>query len=159
MEVSGKLSGKQRLMFMFIGEYTHSLDPKKRLALPARFRKELGEKVVITRGLDQCLFVYPLSVWEEIAGKLNALPLGQAATRSFVRLMLAGALEADIDKLGRVLLPDYLKRYAIIGQKVIVTGVFNRLEIWAHEKWEQYRMDVEQRTDELAERLGELGML
>lgn len=144
---------------MFIGEYAHSLDPKKRLALPARFRKELGEKVVITRGLDQCLFVYPLAAWEEIAGKLSALPLGQAATRSFVRLMLAGAFEAEIDKLGRVLLPDYLKRYAVIGQKVVVTGVFNRLEIWAQEKWEQYRVDVEQRTDELAERLGELGML
>ena len=144
---------------MFIGEYAHSLDPKKRLALPARFRKELGEKVVITRGLDQCLFVYPVLAWEEIAAKLSALPLGQAATRSFVRLMLAGAFEADIDKLGRVLLPDYLKRYAAISQKVIVTGVFNRLEIWAQEKWEQYRADVEQRTDELAERLGELGML
>ena len=144
---------------MFIGEYAHSLDPKKRLALPARFRKELGEKVVITRGLDQCLFVYSLAAWEEIAGKLSTLPLGQAATRSFVRLILAGAFEADIDKLGRVLLPDYLKRYAAINQKVMVTGVFNRLEIWAQEKWEQYRTDVEQRTDELAERLGELGML
>ena len=144
---------------MFIGEYAHSLDPKKRLALPARFRKELGEKVVVTRGLDQCLFVYPLAVWEEIAGKLSTLPLGQAATRSFVRLMLAGAFEAEIDKLGRVLLPDYLKRYAAIGQKVIITGVFNRLEIWAQEKWEQYRAETEQHADELAERLGELGML
>lgn len=146
-------------MFMFIGEYAHSLDPKKRLALPARFRKELGEKVVITRGLDQCLFVYPLAAWEEIANKLSALSLGQAATRSFVRLILAGAIEAEIDKLGRVLLPDYLKRYAAISQKVIITGVFNRLEIWAHEKWEQYRGEAEQHTDELAERLGELGML
>lgn len=144
---------------MFIGEYAHSLDPKKRLALPARFRKELGEKVVITRGLDQCLFIYSLAAWEEIASKLNALPLGQAATRSFVRLMLAGAFEAEIDKLGRVLLPDYLKRYAAIGQKIIIAGVFNRLEIWAQEKWEQYRGEAEQRTDELAERLGELGML
>lgn len=115
--------------------------------------------MVITRGLDQCLFVYPVSIWQEIAGKLNALPLGQAATRSFVRLMLAGAYEADIDKLGRALLPDYLKRYAAIGQKVVITGVGNRLEIWAQEKWETYRNEVEERTDELAERLGELGML
>jgi MraZ protein len=144
---------------MFIGEHIHLLDPKKRLALPARFRKELGEKVVITRGLDQCLFVYPLAAWEVIAAKLNALPLGKAATRSFVRLILAGAYEAEIDKLGRVLLPDYLKRYAAIDQKVVITGVFNRLEIWAREKWEHYREKVEQRTDELAERLGELGML
>lgn len=144
---------------MFIGEYAHSLDPKKRLALPARFRKELGESVVITRGLDQCLFVYPVATWQEIAGKLNALPLGQAATRSFVRLMLAGAYEADIDKLGRALLPDYLKRYAAIGQKVVIMGVGNRLEIWAQEKWETYRNEVEGRADELAERLGELGML
>ncbi|MEK7481010.1 MAG: division/cell wall cluster transcriptional repressor MraZ [Patescibacteria group bacterium] len=142
---------------MFIGEYIHTLDPKKRLALPARFRKELGGKVVITRGLDQCLFVYALAAWEEIAQKLNTLPVGQAANRSFVRLMLAGASEADIDQLGRVLLPDYLKRYAAIGQKVIIVGVGSRLEIWAQEKWEAYRSEIEQHTDELAERLGEIG--
>ncbi len=95
---------------MFIGEYQHSLDPKKRLALPSKFRKELGGKVVITRGLDKCLFVYPLKTWKELAEKLGTLPMGESSTRSFVRLMLAGAIDSDVDSREEFLLPGISQR-------------------------------------------------
>src|SRR3972149_1469744 len=113
-------------MHMFIGEYQHSIDPKKRLAVPSKFRAELKSKVVVTRGLDKCLFVYPMKVWEELAGKLGTLPGGEAGTRSFIRLMLAGAIDVEVDKQGRILIPDYLKEYAELkNRNVIVAGVYN----------------------------------
>lgn len=143
---------------MFIGEYQHSVDPKKRLALPSKFRKELGGKVVVTRGLDKCLFVYPLKTWRDLAEKLGTLPMGESGTRSFVRLMLAGATDADVDSQGRVLLPEYLKEYAGLERNVTVAGLFNRLEIWDEEKWKAYRTKAEQDTDEIAEQLGKLGI-
>lgn len=143
---------------MFIGEYSHSIDPKKRLALPSKFRKELGSKVVITRGLDKCLFIYPLKTWNEIAEKLGTLPMGESGTRSFVRLMLAGATDVDVDSQGRVLLPEYLKEYAGMDRNVTVAGLFNRLEIWDEEKWRTYRTSAEENTDEIAEQLGKLGI-
>ncbi|HEX8974428.1 MAG TPA: division/cell wall cluster transcriptional repressor MraZ [Patescibacteria group bacterium] len=143
---------------MFIGEYNHSVDPKKRLALPSKFRKELGKQVVVTRGLDKCLFVYPMKTWKELAEKLGTLPMGESTTRSFVRLMLAGAVDADVDSQGRVLLPDYLKEYAGIDRAVTIAGLFNRLEIWDEEKWRNYRNKAEENTDEVAEQLGKLGI-
>ena len=143
---------------MFIGEYQHSLDPKKRLALPSKFRKELGGKVVITRGLDKCLFVYPLKTWKELAEKLGTLPMGESSTRSFVRLMLAGAIDSDVDSQGRILLPEYLKEYAGLDRSVIVAGLYNRLEVWAEDKWKSYRAKAEENTDEVAEQLGKLGI-
>jgi MraZ protein len=143
---------------MFIGEYQHSIDPKKRLSLPSKFRKELGGKVVITRGLDKCLFVYPLKTWKELAEKLGTLPMGESSTRSFVRLMLAGAIDADVDSQGRVLLPDYLKEYATLEKNVTIAGLFNRLEIWDEKKWDTYRTKAEENTDEVAEQLGKLGI-
>jgi MraZ protein len=143
---------------MFIGEYQHSVDPKKRLALPSKFRKELGGKVVVTRGLDKCLFVYPLKTWKELAEKLGTLPMGESTTRSFVRLMLAGAVDSDVDSQGRILLPEYLKEYAQLNRSVTVAGLFNRLEIWDEEKWKTYRTKAEENTDEIAEQLGKLGI-
>ncbi|HBP00782.1 MAG: Protein MraZ [Candidatus Moranbacteria bacterium GW2011_GWE1_49_15] len=143
---------------MFIGEYQHSVDPKKRLALPSKFRKELGSKVVVTRGLDKCLFVYPLKTWKELAEKLGTLPMGESGTRSFVRLMLAGAIDVDLDKQGRILLPDYLKEYAELDRSVIVAGLFNRLEVWNEDKWKAYKTSSEASTDEIAEQLGKLGI-
>jgi MraZ protein len=143
---------------MFIGEYQHSIDPKKRLALPSRFRSELKNKVVVTRGLDKCLFVYPMKVWEEIAGKLGTLPVGESATRSFIRLQLSGAIDCEIDKQGRILLPDFLKSYAGLDRDVIVAGVFNRLEIWDEKKWGEYKINAEKNSDEIAEQLGKLGV-
>ena len=143
---------------MFIGEYQHSVDPKKRLALPSKFRKELGTRVVVTRGLDKCLFVYPIKTWKELAEKLGNLPMGESTTRSFVRLMLAGAVDSDVDSQGRILLPEYLKEYAGLDRAVTVAGLFNRLEIWDEEKWKTYRSKAEENNDEIAEQLGKLGI-
>ena len=142
---------------MFIGEYTHAIDPKKRLAIPTRMRKDLGGVVVVTRGLDQCLFLYPHAEWEGMAKKLSQLPLGQADTRNFVRLMLAGAAEEEIDSLGRILIPDYLKTYAGLESRAVIVGVYNRIEIWAPDRWASVRAKTEEDADRLAERLGELG--
>jgi MraZ protein len=143
---------------MFIGEYQHSIDPKKRLAVPSKFRNELKNKVVVTRGLDKCLFIYPMKVWEELAGKLGAIPVGESATRSFVRLMLAGATDVETDKQGRILIPDYLKEYAGLDKNVIIAGIYNRLEIWDETKWNEYKKSAEKNTDEIAEQLGKLGV-
>ncbi len=143
---------------MFIGEYSHNVDPKKRLALPSKFRKELGNKVVVTRGLDKCLFVYPLKTWNALAQKLGNLPVGESGTRSFIRLMLAGAIDSEVDKQGRVLIPDYLKSYAELHKNVVVAGLYNRLEIWDETKWNSYKDNAEKNTDEIAEQLGKLGI-
>ena len=142
---------------MFIGEYRHIIDSKKRLSIPAKFRKALGKKAVLTRGLDQSLFLYPMAEWGVIANKLNQLPAGQANTRGFVRLMLAGAQEVEFDSLGRVLIPEYLKAYSNITQAVVITGVHNRLEIWDEALWDAYKARVEKNADEIAEKLGEIG--
>lgn len=143
---------------MFIGEYQHNVDQKKRLALPSKFRKELGRQVVVTRGLDKCLFIYPLKTWKELAQKLGTLPMGESGTRSFIRLMLAGATDVEMDSQGRVLVPDYLKEYAGLEKEVIVAGLFNRLEVWDEDKWKEYKTKAEANTDEIAEQLGKLGV-
>ena len=143
---------------MFIGEYLHSIDTKKRLALPSKFRGEMGEKVVITRGLDRCLFVYPIKAWEVLAEKLGNLPVGEAGTRSFTRLMLAGAVDAEVDSQGRILVPEYLKTYAGLEKEVTVAGVFNRLELWDAAQWRRYQSQAEAQSGEIAEQLGKLGV-
>ncbi|MEW5907642.1 MAG: division/cell wall cluster transcriptional repressor MraZ [Patescibacteria group bacterium] len=143
---------------MLIGEYKHSLDPKKRVAIPAKFRKEIGKKAVITRGLDQCLFIYPMNEWGKVAEKLSELPTGSSDTRNFVRLFLSGASDVEIDALGRVLIPDYLKKFAGLKEKAVIVGMHKRLEIWSEENWENYKQRIEKQTDILAEKLGELGV-
>ena len=143
---------------MFIGEYSHTIDLKKRLAMPSKLRKDLGNRVVVTRGLDKCLFVYPMNTWKELAQKLGTLPMGESSTRSFVRLMLAGATDTEIDGQGRILIPDYLKEYAGLNKDVVVAGLYNRLEIWDEGKWKSYKGNAEKNTDEIAEQLGKLGV-
>ncbi len=143
---------------MFIGEYSHTIDQKKRLSIPAKFRKALGKKAVITRGLDNCLFVYPFEAWKKVAGKLSQMPLVRSDARSFARLMLGGAMEVDFDGLGRILIPDYLKDYAGLGKRVVVVGLFDRLEIWDAEHWNKYKKETHKDADEIAERLQELGI-
>lgn len=143
---------------MFIGEYQHSIDLKKRLAVPSKFRAELKSRVVVTRGLDKCLFVYPIKAWEELANKLGTLPVGESGTRSFIRLMLAGAVDVDVDKQGRILIPDYLKEYAMLKKDVVIAGLYNRLEVWDEHKWSEYKKNAEKNTDEIAEQLGKLGI-
>lgn len=143
---------------MFIGEYNHTIDAKKRISIPTKIRKELGDVAILTRGLDQCLFIYPEKEWEGIAEKLSKLPVGQADTRNFVRLMLAGAAEVEIDSLGRIIIPDSLKKYAELDSKAVIVGVFNRVELWSPERWARVQEKTESDADRLAERLGELGV-
>ena len=144
---------------MLIGEYVHSIDPKKRLSLPSKFRKELGGKIVVTRGLDQCLFVYSRKEWEKISEKLGELSIGQADTRGFNRFMLSGAVEVEVDSAGRILIPDFLKEFAGLDQKVVLAGIHNRIEIWNDVLWKEYKERVEKQADQLAQKLGELGVL
>lgn len=145
--------------FMLIGEYIHTLDPKKRLSLPARFRKEVGKKVVITRGLDKCLFIYPLKQWQRISEKLAELSMGQAGSRGFNRFILAGAVETEVDGAGRILVPDFLKEFAHLEGSVVLAGVHNRIEVWDEKSWNEYKSRVEKEADVLAEKLGEIGLL
>jgi MraZ protein len=143
---------------MFIGEYHHTIDTKKRLAIPAKFRKKLGGSAVLTKSLDNSLVLYPIGEWEELAGKLSKLPVGQSGTRSFVRSVLAGASDIEIDSLGRILVPDYLKEYAGLKKNVVIAGLYNRLEIWDEETWNNYKKNSEKNADNVAEKLGELGI-
>jgi MraZ protein len=144
---------------MLIGEHKHVLDSKKRVSLPAKFRKEMGDEVVITRGLDGCLFIYTINEWEKVAGKLSQMSMGAADSRSFNRLMLAGATLTEIDSIGRILVPEFLKEFAGLSEKVVVIGVHSRLEIWDEEKWKTYKGEIEKQADKLAEKLGEIGVI
>lgn len=143
---------------MFIGEYNYSVDDKGRVAIPVKFRRALGKGAVVTRGLDNCLFVYAKTEWTILAKKLSSLPISQANSRAFSRLMLAGAMEVEFDNQGRVVLPDYLRQFATVGKKAIIAGLYNRIEIWDEEKWKTYKIKTEKESNAIAEQLGELGV-
>jgi len=143
---------------MFIGEYKYTIDSKKRLALPAKFRKELGKSVIITKGLENCLIVYPEKEWRVMSDKLGKLPTSQIEARGYARIMLAGAMAVNLDRLGRALIPDYLKKYASLKKNVVVCGLFNRLEVWDTQKWETYKNKTEKKVGDLASKLRELGI-
>ena len=146
-------------MAMLIGEYKHNLDPKKRLAIPSKFRKELGDGAVLTKGLDGCLFIFPSKNWAPFAEMLGGLSIGKQDTRSFARLFLSGAVEVEFDSLGRILIPDNLKEFASLNKEVVIAGLFNRLEIWDDKKWGAYKENLEKNSDKIAEKLGELGLI
>jgi MraZ protein len=139
---------------MFIGEYRHTFDTKNRISLPAKFRKELGMSVVVTRGLDHCLFVYTKAAWKKEAARIAQYSSGTAAGRGLSRLMLAGASEAEVDTAGRILIPDYLRSFASLGVKSVIAGVSDRVEIWDEQAWEAYTKNIERDADEFAEKLG-----
>ena len=143
---------------MLLGEYKHNLDSKGRLAVPSKFREKLSAGAIITRGLDNCLFVFANKEWELLAQKLIALPLSQSNSRAFSRLMLAGASDVLLDGQGRILIPDYLRNYASLKKEAIVAGLYNRMEIWDKDRWEHYKQKTESASDEIAEKLGELGI-
>ena len=147
------------IRLMLIGEYAHLLDAKKRLSLPSKFRKELGRKVVVTRGLDNCLFIYSPREWEKISERLSDLSIGQADTRGFNRFMLSGAVEIDVDAIGRILIPDFLKDFAHLKGRVVIAGIHSRVEIWDEKAWRAYKKRIEKQADQLAEKLGEIGVL
>ena len=143
---------------MFIGEYSHNLDDKGRMAIPAKFRRELAKGAVVTRGLDNCLFLYTKTEWAKLAEKLAALPISQSNSRAFSRLMLAGAMDVELDKQGRVILPEYLRKFASIKKTLVVAGLYNRLEIWDEELWNKYKNQTEAESGTIAEKMGELGV-
>lgn len=138
---------------MFIGEYRHTFDAKNRISLPSKFRKELGGSVIVTRGLDHCLFIYPKAAWKKEAEMLARHSTGNAAGRGLSRLMLAGASEADVDSTGRILVPDYLKSFAGLNLKAVVAGVNERVELWDERAWERYTKEMEKNADAFAETL------
>jgi MraZ protein len=144
---------------MFIGEYEHTLDEKKRVSLPKAFRTGLGKKMVMTRGLDNCLFVYSKSAWEKVAAKLQELSFAQADTRGFNRFILSGAAEVEADAAGRILIPDHQKEFAGLGKTVVFAGVSDRVEVWDAAVWKSYKARIEKQADAMAEKLGEIGAL
>jgi len=143
---------------VFIGEYNHTIDSKRRIAIPSKFRARFKKGAVVTRGLDNCLFVYPIDTWKEIAEKLGTMPIGERGTRSFVRLVLAGAFEAEVDSQGRILLPESLVLFAGLGKRAVVAGLFNRLEVWDEKRWNNFKKVAEKNQDKIADELGKLGI-
>lgn len=141
---------------MFIGEYSLTVDEKGRLSIPVKFRASLSRGAVVTRGLDSSLFLYTASEWARLAKKLASLPISRANTRAFSRLMLAGAMDLEMDKQGRVILPDYLRQFAMIQKKVVIAGLYNRLEIWDEGKWQKYKQGTEKASGDIAEALEQI---
>ncbi|MEK7636379.1 MAG: division/cell wall cluster transcriptional repressor MraZ [Patescibacteria group bacterium] len=141
---------------MFIGEYQHAVDPKGRVAIPAKFRRGLEGGIVVTRGLDACLFVYPKDKWIKQAEKILSLPPWQANSRAFHRLMIGGAMDVECDAQGRILLGDHLRSYASIKEKVVIVGLYDRIEIWDETQWHEYRGTMEKNSDGIAEGIGRI---
>lgn len=144
---------------MLIGEFIHTIDEKNRISLPAKFRKEMGNDLVITPGLDNCLFLFTKKEWAKISEKLSGFSMLTADNRSFNRFMFGGATEVSVDSIGRMLLPDFLKDRANLKAKAALVGVQNRLEIWNDKAWADYKKRVAGQADQLAERLGGAGVI
>ncbi len=145
-------------MQMLIGEFHHNLDNKGRIAVPAKFKSKFLEGAVITRGLESCLFMFPKEEWEKVVSKLMQLPLSQQDSRAFTRLMLAGAYEVLLDNQGRLLIPEYLRKYAQLKRRVVIVGLYTRVEIWDEDLWKEYVKEKENNAQEIAERLSDLGL-
>lgn len=143
---------------MFIGEYEHNVDAKGRMIMPAKLREDIGDKFIITKGLDGCLFAYSQTEWANFEEKLKALPLAQKNARNFVRFFLSGAVECEIDKQGRFLIPANLREHALLDKEVVIIGVGTRLEIWNRETWKTYSSDENISADEIAENMTMLGI-
>ncbi|RKJ18505.1 transcriptional regulator MraZ, partial [Butyricicoccus sp. 1XD8-22] len=138
---------------MFMGEYQHSVDAKGRLIIPSKFREELGTTFVITRGLDNCLFGYPMDEWRKLEEKLKQLPMTKKDARAFARFFFSGATEVEIDKQGRINIPTPLSTYAKLEKECMVLGVSSKIEIWAKEAWESYFNEAEESFNDIAENL------
>ncbi len=143
---------------MFIGEYQHNIDAKGRVAVPAKFRNKLSGGAIVTRGIDKCLFLFSVEEWERLAEKIITIPFTTASARAFSRLMLAGASDCEIDAQGRILIPDYLRKYANLEKEIIIAGLYNRAEIWNAHYWSEYKTETELRSEEIAEKMNALGL-
>ncbi|WDV44186.1 division/cell wall cluster transcriptional repressor MraZ [Clostridiaceae bacterium M8S5] len=143
---------------MFIGEYSHNIDKKGRIIIPSKFRDELGETFIMTKGLDNCLFIYPQSEWDILVEKLKTLPITRKDARAFVRFFFSGACECDLDKQGRILVPANLRKHAKLEKETIVIGVSGRVEIWDKTSWDNYNDDEDLSYESIAEKMAELGI-
>ncbi|MGM0410674.1 MAG: division/cell wall cluster transcriptional repressor MraZ [Bacillota bacterium] len=143
---------------MFMGEYKHNMDKKGRVIIPASFRNDLDSKFVMTRGLDNCLFVYPRKEWKVLEDKLTSLPITNKSSRTFVRFFFSGATECDFDKQGRISIPSNLREYASLEKEIVIIGLANRIELWASENWDGYLAEAEDSYEEIAEQMDELGI-
>ena len=142
---------------MFMGEYNHTIDAKGRLIVPAKFREILGDNFIVTKGLDGCLFVYPNDEWTRFEEKLKSLPLSNKNARQFTRFFLAGAAACEVDKQGRILLPQVLREFASLEKDVVLVGVASRIEIWSRERWDESMNTYDGDMDEVAENMESLG--
>ncbi|HRY60527.1 MAG TPA: division/cell wall cluster transcriptional repressor MraZ [Patescibacteria group bacterium] len=143
---------------MFIGEYSYTIDDKGRIATPPKYRGELHEGVVVTRGLDDCLFMYGKKEWDVIAEKLGNMPTTDKSARDYARLMLAGAMDIVPDKTGRIVLPQYLRDFAHLKKDIVVAGLYNRIEIWDESAWKKYEANIEKNSSDIADKLSSLGV-
>ena len=143
---------------MFIGEYEHNLDTKGRVTMPAKLREDIGDTFIVTKGLDGCLFAYSTVEWNNFEEKLKSLPLTNKNARDFVRFFLSGAIECEIDKQGRFLIPNNLRTYAKLEKEVVIIGVGTRIEIWNKDEWTKYSSDENISADEIAENMTMLGI-
>ncbi|OJG26324.1 protein MraZ [Enterococcus columbae DSM 7374 = ATCC 51263] len=143
---------------MFMGEFQHSIDAKGRLIVPAKFREKLGETFVVTRGLDGCLFGYPLDEWNKLEEKLNEMPLAKKDARLFVRFFYSAATECEIDKQGRINIPQTLRTHAQLEKSCVIIGVSNRIEIWDEARWQAFTTEAEESFDEIAESMIDFGL-
>ena len=146
------------VLIMFIGEYQHIIDDKNRIIMPSKFREDLGYNFIMTKGLDNCLFVYPKEEWTILEGKLRLLPLTNRDARAFVRFFFSGATECVLDKQGRVLIPNNLREHAKLIKEAVIIGVSTRIEIWSKEEWDAYNSDDNLSYDSIAEKMAELGI-
>lgn len=144
---------------MLIGEYTHTMDDKNRVSLPAKFRKEMGKKVILAPGLDGCVSMYTETEWKKFSERLSEGSVLRSDDRNFNRYIFGGAIESDVDTAGRILIPDFLKEKASLGTKISIIGVQNRAELWNEKKWKEFKKSVESQADTLAEKLGQIGVL
>lgn len=143
---------------MFMGEFQHTLDPKGRVFVPAKFREHIGERCVVTRGLDQCLFLYTEPEWHVVEQKLKALPMTQADARAFARFFFSGATDLELDKQGRIMLPATLREYASLEKEAVVIGVSTRIEIWSKTKWDAYMEQASASFEAISEKIVDLGI-
>ncbi|AZP93996.1 division/cell wall cluster transcriptional repressor MraZ [Enterococcus mundtii] len=143
---------------MLMGEFRHNIDAKGRLIVPSKLREELGEQFVLTRGLDGCLFGYPMSEWNALESKLNDMPLAKKDARTFVRFFYSAATECELDKQGRINIPNTLRNYATITKECVIVGVSNRIEIWDEAKWQEFSEAAEENFNEIAENMIDFGL-
>lgn len=146
-------SGRKWGIPMLMGEFHHNIDEKNRLVIPSKFRSELGEQFIITRGLDKCLFIYSMNEWNKLVSKLNTLPFTQKNARNFTRFFLSGAINAEFDRSGRVCITSPLIEYADINKECVIIGASDRLEIWSKESWDKFLSDNEENFSDIAENL------